>query len=417
MAKHAMLSPSKADRWMTCPGSIVLEKQLELSEITSGAAEDGTVMHEFSAELLRSYEAPEGRVYNARHLVGQESKDVPGRKFTVEMTEPVDTYVNEVVARAADGGKTLWVETEVPIGHLTGEDDATGTPDAVIITQIDETAYDVEVIDAKFGVGVRVSAEENKQMRMYALGVIEAIAPYTEGSARNVTMTIIQPRVEYGISEETLAVEDLFTWRDNVLTPSAKMVHNAVESADKSGVNIDTFTRSEKACRFCPVKAYCPLLMEITIDRAKVDFSSPFAAITNVKDATDEVIRSAVVNRSVINSYLDALEDEATRRMLTGQRIDGLKLVHKDTKSRWIDDDTAIKMLKKAGLKKDQYTKTSVIGITEAKKLVGKDSYGLIAEACEKPLGAIVAAAEGDKRTEAMASVIENHDGEQLFLA
>jgi hypothetical protein len=50
MSGHAVLSPSSAERWMTCPGSVVLTEGLE--DKGSDAAEEGTAAHELAERIL-----------------------------------------------------------------------------------------------------------------------------------------------------------------------------------------------------------------------------------------------------------------------------------------------------------------------------------------------------------------------------
>lgn len=47
---HAKLSPSAAERWMTCPGSVVLSEGMP--QRTSEFAEEGTLAHALAEMLL-----------------------------------------------------------------------------------------------------------------------------------------------------------------------------------------------------------------------------------------------------------------------------------------------------------------------------------------------------------------------------
>lgn len=70
-----------------------------------------------------------------------------------------------------------------------------------------------EIVDLKYGKGVPVSAINNSQMRLYALGMYEAFG-YLYG-ADEVRMTIVQPRLD-SVSTETISVDDLLAWGEEV---------------------------------------------------------------------------------------------------------------------------------------------------------------------------------------------------------
>lgn len=92
------------------------------------------------------------------------------KEVTEQMAEEVQMYVDYIRdLRDSIPGAYLMIEQRVPIDHLTGEDGAEGTADAVIVCP-DELI----IVDLKFGYDP-VSAEDNPQLQMYALGVIKAL--------------------------------------------------------------------------------------------------------------------------------------------------------------------------------------------------------------------------------------------------
>src|SRR5574343_592805 len=139
---HALLSPSSAERWLACPGSVAMESVCPDS--SSAYADEGSQAHDFAATLLKG--------------------GTLGGIGDIEMAEAVDFYVAHVRARGGD----LLVEQKLPVGRITGEPGATGTADAVALHP-DE----IDIIDLKYGRGVRVDADDNPQLRLYALGAIE----------------------------------------------------------------------------------------------------------------------------------------------------------------------------------------------------------------------------------------------------
>ena len=152
---HARLSPSAASRWMSCAGSAALCD--DEGDDESDFAAEGTAAHELAETILLGADG--------ESLVGKRaSNDV---KWTKDMLKHVMTYVTTVRDLVESTGGKLFVEVKVPIDHLTGEEGATGTSDVVIVTD-DE----IIVCDLKFGMGVPVQAEGNKQLRIYASGAL-----------------------------------------------------------------------------------------------------------------------------------------------------------------------------------------------------------------------------------------------------
>ena len=144
---HAQLSPSSAVRWMTCPGSVALCK--DLPNTSSKYADEGTDAHELAAICL----TPPG--CKAADHIGRTMTE--GHVVDADMAAHVQRYVDYVVDIAAAG--VFFVEQKLDISGITGEKDAHGTSDAVVI-EGDELC----VVDLKYGMGEPVEADNNPQL-------------------------------------------------------------------------------------------------------------------------------------------------------------------------------------------------------------------------------------------------------------
>lgn len=141
MTKHAKrFSPSAAERWMTCPGSV--EACLGLPNDSSAYADEGTAAHYMGEQILRGVEG--------KSLVGKKAEN--GVEMTADMLLEVTKYVNYVQDVVKATGGTLLVEQRLPLVDITGED-AHGTSDVVILA-----GDEIIVIDLKYGMGVKVDA-------------------------------------------------------------------------------------------------------------------------------------------------------------------------------------------------------------------------------------------------------------------
>ena len=146
---HALLSPSGAHRWISCHGSLALESAYPRS--SSKYAAEGTAAHSLAEMCLTSDTSP-----NAEAFIGKVI-EADGMSFTVDadMARHVNTYVSAILSMAE--GNTLLVEQRLAFGARIGQPDeiAFGTSDAVILAD-----GELQVHDLKYGMGVRVDAEE-----------------------------------------------------------------------------------------------------------------------------------------------------------------------------------------------------------------------------------------------------------------
>lgn len=350
MSLHAKLSPSGAHRWMACPGSVTLEA--DFPDTSSAYAREGTAAHELAAMVL---EDPSS---TANHYVGKKiAFDDHGEEvvwpITKEMADYVDDYVKFVRERAV--GKILHVECKLSIGHITGEDGATGTSDVVIIDREQEA---IEVIDLKYGMGVRVDAENNEQMQFYALGALYEYELISDFSY--ITMVIHQPRLNH-VSEWNIPVDQLRRFEEE-----------ARHAADKVRWEEPTFNPSEKQCRFCKAKATCSALRaevtDIVFGAATIDEFTPQAVDSQTGDNYLPVAMSKV---GLVEDWCKAVRAEVERRLLAGQTVDGYKLVEGRKGNRaWSDESAVEQLFKSFRLRQEEMYDFKLISATKAEKLL-----------------------------------------------
>lgn len=359
-AYHAKLSPSGAHRWMTCAGSVVLEASFP--DQSSIFADEGTAAHTLSAWCLTDGTPADSYIGEVIH-VGK-------RQFTVDkaMAGHVAGYV-KLVKELADGG-TLLVERKVPIGHLTGEDGATGTSDAVIVKASERN---LTVVDLKYGMGVEVSAQENPQLQMYALGAYEAYGLLADFDT--VSMYIHMPRLNH-VSEYHVTVAELLAFGEKV-REAAAVVAEAISVAD---IGTDSYLRpGEKQCRFCKAKATCPaLLAEVTNavggKPATAEDFAQFMPVNNDVEVGDNYLSMAMDKVGLVEDWCKAIRAEVERRLLQAIEVPGYKLVEgKQGNRAWSDQAKAEAAMKAMRLKQDDMYDKKLISPTTAEKLLRTD--------------------------------------------
>ena len=167
-SRHALLGPSSAYKWMTCAGSVALEQAGGYKDSAGNAAKAGTFMHHVAAFCLEQHK-------NAVDFLGHK-ENVEGLDCTFDddMAVLVQTYVDTVWTYVGLDGE-LFIEQELDISWLTGEPNAVGTADAIVVR-----GTELVVIDLKTGHN-EVVAKNNHQLLIYSMAALKA---YNEGKLK-----------------------------------------------------------------------------------------------------------------------------------------------------------------------------------------------------------------------------------------
>lgn len=384
MAKHALLSPSAAHRWLHCTPAPRLEAGVE--DEGSSFAEEGSLAHAYCAKKLKTF------LGQATDSEDKEIAELNEQYHTGEMDEYTDTYKTIVLerfnaARAKTPDALLLVETRLDFSEYVPE--AFGTGDAIIIAD-----GVMDVIDFKYGKGVEVSAVDNPQMMIYAVGAYLKFAfEYNIGAVR---MTIIQPRID-NLSEFTVSATELMDWADNVLRPKAQTAFEG-KGDQKPG----------DWCRFCKVKQRCRALAETC---QEVVSTKEDPRLLTVEELGEKVLPLL----PVVKTWLAGVEEHALAQALSGQQIPGYKIVEGRSVRKITNAEDARDALLREGYTYEQIQKPEELrAITDLEKLVGKKHFAQICgEYITKPKGKPTLALLTDKR-KAIDPVADDFDGIEI---
>lgn len=374
MPKHALLSASGASRWLLCPPSVKLE--LEFPKTTSIYAEEGTAAHEL-CELSASYWL--GKISETDY----ENKLTEFKKnkfYNEEMHECATSYA-EFVRKTYDEIKASCPDaiTELEVEGLDFSDwapEGFGTGDCVIVA--DDL---LEIIDFKYGKGVKVEAENNPQMRLYALGAYKLYGELYD--IKRVRMTIIQPRISSTPSTSEITLDELLSWAENYVKPRAKL---AFEGKGE-------FNPCEKACRFCRAKQTCRARYEANLKL----FDESIDPLLITPTEAGEVLSKA----SDIKAWLKDLENLVTQKLFDGEKVEGWKLVEGRSNRKYVNEDDVVDAMVKAGYDEALLYEKSLIGITAMEKSFGKKAVNeVLKDLIVKPQGKPTIAPDTDKRKE-----------------
>ena len=371
MAKHSLLSASASHRWLNCPPSARLCEKYE--DKPSEYAQEGTDCHELCAYKVEK--ALGHRVRNPTETLTY---------YNSEMEDCAEGYCSFVMEQVAEAKKScadplVLVEQRLDYSRYVGIEGSFGTGDCVIVAD-----GLLHIIDYKHGLGVLVSAEKNSQLSCYALGALDlfdGIYDITE-----VSLTIYQPRRE-NISTYTMSKDELLTWADTVLSPTAKLAYDG-KGDFKAGDH----------CQFCKAKANCRKRAEYNLELARYDFEMPAAL-------EDDEVASILTKVDELVSWASDLKEYALQKALSGTKFTGFKVVEGRSNRKYTDEDAVARTVETAGF--DPYEK-KLLGITAMSQALGKKKFEeLLGGLVYKPPGKPALVPESDKRP-AMNTAIED---------
>lgn len=302
--------------------------------------------HEFADIFLRR---TNGEI-NAKEYLAQRAKLELHELYKEEMDDYVDIYTNYVLSQFKEKGGVLLIEQKVDLTkYIEG---GFGSNDAIIIAD-----GEMEVIDLKYGKGLRVDADENKQLMLYGLG---ALRKYDLSyDIKSVRLTIVQPRLDH-ISTWVISAKDLREWGEQEVKPKAKMAY-AGEGEFVAGDH----------CRFCKIKHKCRKLRDKAMELAKHDFADP-------KTLTDEEVFEAYKASGLVSDWISSLTAYVMEQANTGKKWPGHKLVEGRSRRVWTDTEEVAKVLLGRGHDADKVFDTKLKGIGAVEKLVGKSNFNSI---------------------------------------
>lgn len=387
MSKHATLSPSGSVKWLNCAGAPAMEAPFP--DTGSEYSKEGTAAHALAAMALM--DARHCAVYIGRRI---DVSPHETREVTADMARDVQVYVDNIWQYVDEPGvgNTMLVEQQVPIGHITGEEGATGTADVIILTADGE---ELQLHDLKFGRGMEVDAERNTQLMLYALGALEIVAPLGYEPKR-IRLVIHQPRIKQAPSEWDCTIGELEAFRLH-----AKL---KAEACGREGAPLTPGAHCDKG--FCKARATCPALAKFVQDQVGAEFEDlDERAARDAGDCTADNLSRKMQAIDLIESWCKAVRAEVERRLLAGAPVPGYKLVQGRAGARAWSDSTMVEeyLRKTVRLKVEEAYDLKLISPTSAEKLVKAGSikpkqWTRLQELISRSEGKPSVAPESDKR-------------------
>lgn len=368
---HAKLSSSASKRWLGCPGSVKLSEHYPNG--SSIYADEGTIAHGMAEgmiskddKLVQKYEVEAAKFYG-------EHPELNGTFLEMKMIlQPYVDYVFEEYAAQVheDGAAQLMTEERVDLTeYIPG---GFGTSDVVILRQ-----GRLHIIDLKYGKGVSVSAEDNPQLKLYALGTLARFDMLYD--IEDVVMTIYQPRLD-NVSTDTIKAKDLYAWGEEVIKPGAQLA-----------LSEDAPVHAGDWCQFCPARYDCK-------ERARdaMELQKYLGQMVLSPEEIAEILGK--IDR--LTKFAEDIKDSALTKALDGEEIPGWKVVEGRSIRKYVgSEEEIVRQCEGAGYDPALLYERKLLTITNMEKLMGKKQFAEVLGAyVEKPEGMPTLAPESDKR-------------------
>ena len=292
MAKHAVLSASGAHRWLECTPSARLEENFE--DKPSESAKEGTLAHAIAEAKVRNMLIDPLPKRSFNKLLKDFTNDSMYQKEMDALTNEYAEYIRGIVLSYP---QKPYVAVEVKLNLSAYIPEGFGTADCIIIS-----GNELHIVDLKYGKNVPVSAEDNPQLKLYALGAVGEYELFY--NIQSVHMHIFQPRNKDGGGTFTTSVQELKAWGEGI-RPTVEMAYMGA-GEQKVG----------PWCGFCKAKPICQKHAEKCRELAKLDFKKP-------ELLSREEIGQILQTAKDVASWAKALEEYALSEVLKGSGISG----------------------------------------------------------------------------------------------
>jgi len=350
---HSVVSPSGAERFFACPGSVQAQAKIDLIEPSNPAALEGLAIHSLAAKCLKENKDP-------YECIGETVEVQDNYNETIEYTVNDDfafavrMYRNTILGILKEhelDQKTLQIESRFQIPEI--DKAAKGTTDCAFVAS--DTLY---VFDLKGGRGIVIDPKENKQCMYYA------IRPFLSARMfiKRIIIGIIQPRAKEGefikMWETTPARMDLFI----------KELKTAIGLTRVK----DPIFQVGSWCRFCKAQGSCPVIQNSLVTQLKEVAPQIESVFPKITELSPEQIGRALPALEVIKGFIGNLEGYALTLASKGEDIPNYSLV-KGKKQRRYKDEQAVVDEFGGELGDDLYGERKLRTPAQLEKIVGKE--------------------------------------------
>jgi hypothetical protein len=411
--EHALLSPSAAKKWLGCPASLACE--VGIPNESGAAAVNGTAMHTMAEKVLKAMnEGSYGPSFgvetwfmssngNPKTVITDYGKgDIAasdnGQPGNVEITDDFVSQVSKYVNYCAPimaAAEVVEIESRVSLARILHPGfelngvklETFGTADFVALLRNPDGTYTLIVGDLKTG-RHKVTAAENKQMMLYALGLLRKYRLSYDVSA--VKLFIFQPYAGGADEWDTTP-----TALEHFAKFASKQALKALDAYQrgKKGLTSADFRPSNDACQWCRFSEKCNA--KVKAASHTVDELADIGAL----ELTPDVLKAEWDKLPLMRQHIADIEKAMYTHLMAGKPMDGLKLVEGRPGNRAWSDTASVEEYMKGTPKAELMYKQSLLSPTEAEKVLkGTGYWGVIEKFVTRKPGQPSIAAADDKR-------------------
>ena len=341
---HSHLGASSSYRWMACPGSVALSKDVPRKD--TFFSKEGTAAHKlgeiaFAAKLHPS------------NWLGEIIEEV---EVSTDMVEAVVVYVDYLKSLDILDNE-LRLEHKFDLSKLNPPAPMFGTSDCTCYVPLE---FKLIVADYKHGAGVAVDVDDNSQLMYYALGAMLELGKSKK--VEEIEMVIIQPRAPHRDGP----IRKWSCTRQDILKFAADLIIAAKET-----MKPEADLHAGKHCRFCPAQPRCPALHQETKDIAKLEFADS-APLVDPRLLSAEQVSYILERADLIEDWVRSIRVHVQSELEAGKNIPGWKLVQKRALRSWNSTTEVIEWAEKIGLDKEELYDYKMKSPAALEKVVGK---------------------------------------------
>jgi hypothetical protein len=389
-SRHSLTGASGASRWIPCPGSVQLIKQLIKRGIpVNGSGMDaalGTAAHSILASCFQQNKEP---WEFAGQTIQVETYSFVADQDMIEAVILAHSFMTDVLKRTHNINRMVFIEKPIQHSHY---EELYGTTDFAVALLYDDGSVEIIIIDYKHGRGVTVEPT-SPQVKYYACLVVDLlIAEFvitSWSSISQVDLYIIQPRHPHPkgpIRSQVMTGEELHVWFETELLEAVK------RTEDPNALLV-----VGEQCKWCPAKDHCPAIKRSV---HQFDMSKTPEDLSPAEKAEIMLLGDA------IKKYLERIEFLAYQDAVKGKSIvtqdgRGFKLVYKQANRVF---KSGAEPALKAAFGSAAYTEPELKSPAQIEAL-GKEGKNLVARWAFKPITGTTLAPLSDKREPILSAV------------
>ena len=341
---HSHLGASSSYRWMACPGSVALSKDVPRKDTVF--SKEGTAAHKLG-EI--AYEA-------GMHPSNWLGEKIEGVEVTHNMVDAVAIYV-DYLRDLAILDNDLRLEHKFDLSKLNPPAPMFGTSDCTCYVPLE---FKLIVADYKHGAGVAVEVENNSQLMYYALGAMLELGK--QKKVEEIEMVIIQPRAQHRdgpIRKWSCTRQDILKFAGDLIAAAQKTMQPEAD------------LHAGKHCRFCPAQPRCPALHHETKEIAKLEFAES-APLVDPRLLSAEQVSYILERADLIEDWVRSIRVHVQSELEAGKNIPGWKLVQKRALRAWNDPKEVKMWATEHGLQDEELYDYKMKSPAALEKIVGK---------------------------------------------